>query len=165
MYQGITLWLAGIWCLTYTVFLYDCPFSWQFYLKAGSFTINHNAIQCDFELNKSTFMLGFLSAWLSKTDDMSGHEIHVAGIRNTYKILDWKLPEKRSVETKTYVWVEVIILKITLTEIGVNNMDWIDLVQYKLTWWAHVTSVVNLYGNISNWITITGSPCILELVL
>ena len=67
-------------------------------------------------------MLGFSSAWLSKTDDM-------AEIRNTYKILAWKLPEKWSVETKTYVWV----LKMTLTEIGVNSVDWIDLLQYKLT--------------------------------
>lgn len=145
MYQGITLWLAGIWCLTYTVFLYDCPFSWQFYLIAGSFTTNHNIVQCDFGLNKITFMLGFLSAWVSKTDGMSEHEIRVAEIRNTYKILVCKLLEKRSVDTETYVWVEVIILKMTLIEIGVNNMNWIDLVQYKFTWWAYVTSVVNLY--------------------
>lgn len=133
MYQCITLWLAGIWCLTHTVFLYDCSFSWQFYLTAGSFTINRNAIGCDFELNKSTFMLGFPSAWLSKTDDMSEHEIQMAEIRNTYKILVWKFPEKWSVEAKAYVWVEVIILKMTLTEIGVINMGWIDLLQYKLT--------------------------------
>jgi len=140
----ISWYIYDVWN-TYTVFLYDCPFFWQFYLIAGSFTIKHNAIQCDFELNESTFMLGLLLAWLSKTDDMSEDEIRMAEIRNTYKILVWKLPDKRSVGSKTYVWVEVVILKMTLTEIGVNNMNWIDLVQYKFTWWAHATSVLNLY--------------------
>jgi hypothetical protein len=67
--------------------LYDLPFSWQFYLIAGTFTTNRNAVQCDFELNKITFMLGFLLACLSKTDGMSEHEIRMAEIRNTYKIL------------------------------------------------------------------------------
>lgn len=117
----------------------------KFYLTADSFTNNHNAIQCDFELNRSIFMLGFLSAWLSKTYDMSEHEICLAEIRNMYKNLVGKLPEKWSVETKTYVWVEVIVLKMTLTEICVNIMNWIDLAQHKFAWWVHVMSVVNLY--------------------
>jgi hypothetical protein len=62
--------------------------------------------------------------------------------RNAYRILVEKPEGKRPLGRPRRRWVDNI--KIDLTEIGWDGMDWIDLAQDRDQWRALVNTVMNL---------------------
>jgi hypothetical protein len=62
--------------------------------------------------------------------------------RNAYRILVGKPEGKRPLGRARRRWVDNI--KIDLSEIGWNGMDWIDLAQDRDQWRALVNTVMNL---------------------
>jgi hypothetical protein len=62
--------------------------------------------------------------------------------RNSYKILVGKPEGKRPLERPSRRWVDNI--KIDLSELGWDSMDWIDLAQDRNQWRALVNKVMKL---------------------
>jgi hypothetical protein len=62
--------------------------------------------------------------------------------RNAYRILVGKPEGKRPLGRPRRRWVDNI--KMDLTEVGWDGMDWIDLAQDRDRWRAHVNAVINL---------------------
>jgi hypothetical protein len=62
---------------------------------------------------------------------------------NAYRILVEKAEGKRPLGSQRRRWVHNI--KIDLTEIGWNGMNWIDLAQNRDQWIALVNTVMNLW--------------------
>jgi hypothetical protein len=70
---------------------------------------------------------------------------HVARMgekRNAYRILVGKPEGKKPLGRLRRRWVNNI--KMNLREIGLDDMDWIDLAQDRNQWRAHVKTVMNL---------------------
>jgi hypothetical protein len=63
-------------------------------------------------------------------------------MRNAYRILVGKPERKRPLGIPRRRWVDNI--KMDLRDIGLNGMDWIDLVQDRDQWRALVNTVMNL---------------------
>jgi hypothetical protein len=63
--------------------------------------------------------------------------------RNAYRILVGKPEGKRPLGRPRCRWVDNI--KMDLSEIGWDGMDWIDLAQYRDQWRALVNMVMNLW--------------------
>jgi hypothetical protein len=61
--------------------------------------------------------------------------------RSVYRVLIGKAEEKRPIGTSRRRWEDYI--KKDLQEVGCGVMDWIDLVQDRVRWWALVNSVMN----------------------
>jgi hypothetical protein len=62
--------------------------------------------------------------------------------RNAYRILMGKPEGKRPLEKRRRRWVDNI--KMDLTAIGLDGMDWIDLAQGRDQWRALLNTVMNL---------------------
>jgi hypothetical protein len=62
--------------------------------------------------------------------------------RKVYRLLVGKPEGKRPLERPRRRWIDNI--KMNLLEIGLSVVDWIDLVQDRYSWRAHVHSVMNL---------------------
>jgi hypothetical protein len=76
-----------------------------------------------------------------KEDEM-GREYNTNGAKmNAYRILMGKLEGKRPLGRPRRRWVNNI--KMDLSEIGWDGMDWIDLAQDRDKWRAHVNMVMN----------------------
>jgi hypothetical protein len=62
--------------------------------------------------------------------------------RNAYRILVGKPEGRRPLGRPRHRWVDNI--KMDLTEIGLDGMDWVDLAQDRDHWRALVNTVINL---------------------
>jgi hypothetical protein len=62
--------------------------------------------------------------------------------RNVYRILVGKSEGKRPLERPRRRWIHNI--KVDLSEIGLNVVDWIGLAEDRFRWRALVNSVMNL---------------------
>jgi hypothetical protein len=62
--------------------------------------------------------------------------------RGVHRILGGKHEGKRPLERHRHRWENNI--KMDLKEVGCEGMDWIDLAQDKVSWWALVNAVMNL---------------------
>jgi hypothetical protein len=71
-----------------------------------------------------------------------GHVARMGEKRNVYRLLVGKPEGKRPQGRPRRRWIDNI--KIDLSEIGVNVVDWIDLAQDRYRWRALVNSVMNL---------------------
>jgi hypothetical protein len=72
----------------------------------------------------------------------AGHEVRMGERGNLYRILVGKPEEKRPLERPRRRWVDNI--KMDLRELGLYDMDWIELAQDKNQWRALVNTVINL---------------------
>jgi hypothetical protein len=63
-------------------------------------------------------------------------------VRNAYRILAGKPEGKRALGRPRRMWVDNI--KLDLTEIGWDGVDWIELAQDREQWRALVNTVMNL---------------------
>jgi hypothetical protein len=70
------------------------------------------------------------------------HVARMGANRNAYRILAGKPESKRPMGRPRRRWVDNI--KMDLTEIGWDGMDWIDLAQDRDQWRALVNTVMNL---------------------
>jgi hypothetical protein len=73
---------------------------------------------------------------------LAGHAARMMEKMNAYRILVGKPEEKRLIGRPRSRWVDNI--KINLSEIGWDGMDWIDLAQDRDQWRALVNAVKNL---------------------
>jgi hypothetical protein len=72
----------------------------------------------------------------------AGHVARMGEMRNAYRILVGKPEGKTPPGRPRRRWVDNI--KIDLREIGLDGVDWIDLVQDRDQWRALVNTVMNL---------------------
>jgi hypothetical protein len=71
----------------------------------------------------------------------AGHVARVGGMRNAYKILVGKPEGKIPLGRPRHRWENI---RIDLTEMGWEGVDWLPLAQKKYQWWALVNTVMNL---------------------
>jgi hypothetical protein len=71
-----------------------------------------------------------------------GHVVQMGEKRNAYRILMGKPERNRPLVRPRRRWVDNI--KMDLREIGLDGMDWIDLVQNMDQWRAFVNTLMNL---------------------
>ena len=62
--------------------------------------------------------------------------------RGVYRVLVGKPEEKRPLGRPRCRWEDNI--KMALQEVGCGSMDWIELAQDRVRWWALVNAVMNL---------------------
>jgi hypothetical protein len=72
----------------------------------------------------------------------AGHVARIEETRNAYRILVGKPEGKRPLERPRRRWVDNI--KMDVTEIGWNGIDWIELAQDRNQWRVLVNTVMNL---------------------
>jgi hypothetical protein len=73
---------------------------------------------------------------------LAGHVAGMGETRNAYRVLVGKPEVKRPLGRPRRKWVDNI--KIDLGEIGLNGLNWIELVQDRDQWRALVYTVMNL---------------------
>jgi hypothetical protein len=73
----------------------------------------------------------------------AGHVARMGEKRNAYRIFVGKPEGKRRMGRPRHRWVDNI--KMDLTEIGWDGMDWTDMAQEKYQWRALVNTVLNLW--------------------
>jgi hypothetical protein len=78
----------------------------------------------------------------SKRMRWTGHVARMGEKRNAYRILLGKPEGKRPLGRPRRSWVDNI--KMDLTEIGWDGVDWIDMAQDRDQWRALVNTVLNL---------------------
>jgi hypothetical protein len=71
-----------------------------------------------------------------------GHVAHMRERRGVYKVLDGRPKAKRPLVRPRHKWEDNI--KLDLMEIGFNGVNWIQLAQDRVQWWACVNMVMNL---------------------
>jgi hypothetical protein len=81
-----------------------------------------------------TFISSIIRVIKSRTMTWAGHIARMGEKRNAYRILVGKPEGKRPLGRPTRRWVDNI--KMDLTEIGWDGMDWIDLAQNRDRWRA-----------------------------
>jgi hypothetical protein len=72
----------------------------------------------------------------------AGHVARMGEKRNVYRLLTGKPEGKRPLGRPRHRWIDNI--KMDLSEIGVNVVEWIGLAQDRYRWRALVNSVMNL---------------------
>jgi len=72
----------------------------------------------------------------------AGHVARVGERRGVYGVLVGKPEGKRPLGRPRSRWEDNI--KMDLQEVGCGDMDWIELVQDRVRWWALVNAVMNL---------------------
>jgi hypothetical protein len=68
---------------------------------------------------------------------------HVGEGRGVYRVLVGRPKGKRPLGRPRHRWEENI--KLDLREIGINGVNWIQLAQDRVLWWAFVNVVMNLW--------------------
>jgi hypothetical protein len=84
-----------------------------------------------------------------------GHVARMGEKRIAYRILVGKPESKRPLGRPRHRWADNI--KMELSEIGCDGMDWIDLAQYSYKWISLVNTVMNLQGKFLSSCIIGGS--------
>jgi hypothetical protein len=82
-------------------------------------------------------------SWVSKSRKMrwAGNVARMGDSRGTYRVLVWRPERKSTIGRPSRRWEDNF--KINLQEVG-WGMDWIDMVQNRVRWWALVNAVMNL---------------------
>jgi hypothetical protein len=78
----------------------------------------------------------------SRSMRWAGHVGRMGETRDVYRLLVGKSEGKRPLGRPRRRWIDNI--KMGLSEIGLNVVDWIGLAQYRYSWRALVNSVMNL---------------------
>jgi hypothetical protein len=71
-----------------------------------------------------------------------GHVSHIVEGKGMYRVLVGKPEGKRLLGRPRHRWEDNI--NMDLQEVGSGDMDWIEWVQDRDRWWAHVNVVMNL---------------------
>ena len=72
----------------------------------------------------------------------TGHVVRMWEIRGVYRLLVGKPEGKKPIGRPRLGWEDNI--KMDLQEVGCWGMDWIDLTQDRVRWWALVNVEMNL---------------------
>jgi hypothetical protein len=95
------------------------------------------------ELHNLYFSPNIIRMMKSRRMRWAGHVAQMGEKRNAYRILVGKPEGKRPLGRPRRMWMDNI--KIDLTEIGWDDMDWIDLAQDRDQWRALLNMVMNLW--------------------
>jgi hypothetical protein len=91
----------------------------------------------------------------------AGHVAQMGEKRNVYRLLVGKPEGKRLLGRLRRRWIDNI--KMDLSEIGLNVVDWIGLAQNRYRWRALVNSVMNLWVPQKCWELLNGcTTCVLS---
>jgi hypothetical protein len=94
------------------------------------------------ELNDLYFSPSIVLVIKSKRMRWAGHVARIGERRGVYRVLVVKAERKRPFWRPRRSWDDKI--KIDLQEVGCQDVDWVDLCQYRDGWWALVNAVMNL---------------------
>jgi hypothetical protein len=72
----------------------------------------------------------------------AGHVAHMEEGRGVYRVLVGRPEGKRPLGKARCGWEDNI--KMYLREIGINGVNWIQLAQDRVQWWAFVNTLMNL---------------------
>jgi hypothetical protein len=79
---------------------------------------------------------------ISRRMRWAGHVAHVGEGRGVYWVLVGKPEGKRPLGRPRHMWEDNI--KLDFREIGIDGVNWIQLSQDRVQWWAFVNPVMNL---------------------
>jgi hypothetical protein len=71
-----------------------------------------------------------------------GHVVCMGEVRVVYRVLAGRPKGKRPLGRPRHTWLDNI--KMDLREVGIDGTNWIQLAEDRVSWWAFVSTVMNL---------------------